>query len=224
MCDYSLQNVKSRAAQVGDKLTTRNFGTGTGGFAAPEDSTTAVCLLPGTECHRSKGIGGRPTDAVFGDLSDGRTHPDAFGLRDWQLERVGAVPPLRRVSRHVLRLRKRRDSGDPHWFIDRSHAPHHCPHRTDPGLVGRSSRCDVGFRIWDPASSWRCWSGAIRRTAGRRPRPLGYPAAAARSLQPSGGATTCSTEAICSCRVVNDDGVSISRAGFAPLTARALTP
>ena len=49
MCDYSLQNVKSRAAQVGDKLTTRNFGTGTGGFAAPEDSTTAVCLLPGTE-------------------------------------------------------------------------------------------------------------------------------------------------------------------------------
>ena len=49
MCDYSLQNVKSRAAQVGDKLTTRNFGTGTRGFAAPEDSTTAVCLLPGTE-------------------------------------------------------------------------------------------------------------------------------------------------------------------------------
>ena len=49
MCDYSLQNVKSRAAQVGDKLMTRNFGTGTGGFAAPEDLTTAVCLLPGTE-------------------------------------------------------------------------------------------------------------------------------------------------------------------------------
>ena len=49
MCDYSLQNVKSRAAQVGDKLMTRNFGTGTGGFAAPEDLTTAVCVLPGTE-------------------------------------------------------------------------------------------------------------------------------------------------------------------------------
>ena len=26
MCDYSLQNVKSRAAKVGDRLTTRNFG------------------------------------------------------------------------------------------------------------------------------------------------------------------------------------------------------
>ena len=33
MCDYSLQNVKSRPAKVGDKLTTHNFYTGTGGFA-----------------------------------------------------------------------------------------------------------------------------------------------------------------------------------------------
>jgi hypothetical protein len=49
MCDYSLQHVRSRAARVGDKLTTRNFGTGTRGFAAPEDPTTAVCILPGTE-------------------------------------------------------------------------------------------------------------------------------------------------------------------------------
>jgi len=49
MCDYSLLHVKSRAAKVGDKLTTHNFGTGTRGFAAPEDLTTAVCILPGTE-------------------------------------------------------------------------------------------------------------------------------------------------------------------------------
>lgn len=49
MCDYSLHNVKSRAAQVGDKLITRNFGTGTRGFAASEDSNVAVCVLPGTE-------------------------------------------------------------------------------------------------------------------------------------------------------------------------------
>jgi hypothetical protein len=27
MCDYSLQNVASRPAKVGDKLTTRHFGT-----------------------------------------------------------------------------------------------------------------------------------------------------------------------------------------------------
>ena len=49
MCDYSLHNVKSRPAKVGDKLTTRNFNTGTRGFAAPEDAGMAVCVLPGTE-------------------------------------------------------------------------------------------------------------------------------------------------------------------------------
>ena len=49
MCDYSLQNVRSRPAKVGDKLTTRDFGTGTRGFAAAEDAGVAVCVLPGTE-------------------------------------------------------------------------------------------------------------------------------------------------------------------------------
>ena len=49
MCDYSLQHVRSRPAKVGDKLTTRDFGTYTRGFAAPEDAGVAVCVLPGTE-------------------------------------------------------------------------------------------------------------------------------------------------------------------------------
>ena len=49
MCDYSLHNVKSRSAKVGDKLVTRDFHTGTQGFAAPEDLNVAVCVLPGTE-------------------------------------------------------------------------------------------------------------------------------------------------------------------------------
>jgi hypothetical protein len=49
MCDYSLHNVRSRPAKVGDKLTTRDFGTGTRGFAASEDANLAVCVLPGTE-------------------------------------------------------------------------------------------------------------------------------------------------------------------------------
>jgi hypothetical protein len=49
MCDYSLHNVKSRPAKVGDRLTTRHFHSGTTGFAAPEDANMAVCLLPGTE-------------------------------------------------------------------------------------------------------------------------------------------------------------------------------
>jgi hypothetical protein len=49
MCDYSLHSVKSRPAKVGDQLTTRDFGTGTRGFAASEDTNVAVCVLPGTE-------------------------------------------------------------------------------------------------------------------------------------------------------------------------------
>jgi hypothetical protein len=49
MCDYSLQNVRSRPAKVGDKLTTRDFGSLTRGFAAAEDAGVAVCVLPGTE-------------------------------------------------------------------------------------------------------------------------------------------------------------------------------
>jgi hypothetical protein len=56
MCDYSLLHVKSRSAKVGDKLVTHNFGTGTRGFAAPEDLTTAVCILPGTELAFSREI------------------------------------------------------------------------------------------------------------------------------------------------------------------------
>jgi hypothetical protein len=42
MCDYSLHNVKSRPAKVGDKLTTRDFGTGTRGFSASEDASVVV--------------------------------------------------------------------------------------------------------------------------------------------------------------------------------------
>src|SRR5258708_24753973 len=56
MCDYSLHHVKSRPAKVGDKLRTVNFNTGTRGFAAPEDSTTAVCVLPGTELAFSEEV------------------------------------------------------------------------------------------------------------------------------------------------------------------------
>ena len=48
MCDYSLHNVKTRPAQVGDKVTTRLFKSGTRGFCAPQYKSVAVCVLPGT--------------------------------------------------------------------------------------------------------------------------------------------------------------------------------
>jgi hypothetical protein len=49
MCDYSLHSVRSRQAKIGDKLVTKDFGTGTRGFASVTDASTAVCVLPGTE-------------------------------------------------------------------------------------------------------------------------------------------------------------------------------
>lgn len=50
MCDYSLHDVMTRPAKVGDELETTNFrNTLTRGFAAPAEPRVAVCLLPGTE-------------------------------------------------------------------------------------------------------------------------------------------------------------------------------
>src|SRR5215471_11026224 len=50
MCDYSLHNVATRPAKVGDKLVTMEFWTTmTRGFAAIGEPKVAVCLLPGTE-------------------------------------------------------------------------------------------------------------------------------------------------------------------------------
>jgi hypothetical protein len=73
MCDYSLQSTQSRPAKIGDKLTTHNFGTGTRGFASPEDPTTAVCVLPGTELAFSKEVALATAGMVGGELSVAQT-------------------------------------------------------------------------------------------------------------------------------------------------------
>src|SRR5215469_10453576 len=50
MCDYSLHEVPSRPARVGDKLVSTQFwNTTTQGFSAVGEPEVAVCLLPGTE-------------------------------------------------------------------------------------------------------------------------------------------------------------------------------
>ena len=100
MCDYSLHNVKSRPAKVGDKLTTRNFNTGTRGFAAPEDASTAVCVLPGTELAFASEVRCGPsglfglkvstvnhTTAIFRQVNkdEPRAHHDALEFPDGQI-------------------------------------------------------------------------------------------------------------------------------------------
>src|SRR6187402_440664 len=47
---------------------------------------------------------GGPTDAVRGDLSDGAAHPDAVGIRNGELESIGALPTLWDLPGYVLRM------------------------------------------------------------------------------------------------------------------------
>jgi len=101
MCDFSLQAVQSRPARVGDEITTRNFGTGTRGFSAHEDSKTAVCVLPGTEIafsshvtvptfgffHRWRTRTIDHTTAIFRqvDKDNPQAHHDALEFPDGQI-------------------------------------------------------------------------------------------------------------------------------------------
>ena len=100
MCDYSLHNVRSRPAKVGDKLTTHHFNTCTVGFAAPEDIDTAVCVLPGTELAFASIVRCRPrvffawkprvfhhTTAIFRQVNkdNPHTHHDALEFPDGQM-------------------------------------------------------------------------------------------------------------------------------------------
>jgi hypothetical protein len=57
MCDYSLENVASRPAKVGDRLISKSFPYSiTRGFAAVGDPMVAVCLAPGTELAFDNGV------------------------------------------------------------------------------------------------------------------------------------------------------------------------
>ena len=100
MCDYSLRILTSRLAKVGDKLTTRDFGTGTRGFAASENQNVAVCLRPGTELsflrevtYQSIGMFPltyqtiRHKTAIFRQINKERvaTHHDALEFPDGQI-------------------------------------------------------------------------------------------------------------------------------------------
>jgi hypothetical protein len=57
MCDYSLHDVASRPAKVGDKLISTQFPNAiTRGFADPAEPRVAVCLMPGTELAFEKEV------------------------------------------------------------------------------------------------------------------------------------------------------------------------
>jgi hypothetical protein len=108
MCDYSLHSVKTRAAQLEDRLIVYNFGTGTRGFAEPyaggasltAGCATALCVKPGTEIAFDEPI--RYIAPSYLTVSEGRakycvaifrqvdkdrerTHHDALELPDGQI-------------------------------------------------------------------------------------------------------------------------------------------
>ncbi len=100
MCDYSLQNVLSRPAKVGDRLATHDFGTGTRGFSAAEESGVAVCVLPGTELSFAAEVTCMPTGllpwrtraiphktAIFRQINKDRAaaHHDALEFPDGRI-------------------------------------------------------------------------------------------------------------------------------------------
>jgi hypothetical protein len=117
MCDYSLHSIKSRPAKIGDKLTTRDFGTGTRGFAASEDANVAVCVQPGTElafAHEIKRLPARlwgghsqetkHTTAIFRQINKEKmaAHHDALEFPDGQIVLLTSLSEGQQAS--VLQL------------------------------------------------------------------------------------------------------------------------
>lgn len=100
MCDYSLHNVMSTPAKVGDELTTTSFpNSSTRGFCTVAEPEVAVCVLPGTElafendieCDRLVGflphrkIAARVARFRQIDLDKPYAHHDALELPDGQV-------------------------------------------------------------------------------------------------------------------------------------------
>jgi hypothetical protein len=107
MCDYSLHNVRSRPARVGDKLISTSFpNSGTRGFAAVNEPNVAVCLLPGTElafeenlqCESHYGFGYKRLGHKVArfrqvDKEQQHVHHDALELPDGQIVKLTKLRP-----------------------------------------------------------------------------------------------------------------------------------
>ena len=103
MCDYSLHQVASRPAKVGDKLVASHFVNSiTRGFAAVGEPNVAVCLLPGTELAFDDDVQYERAFSLFGkvrtnhkvarfrqvNMTDPHAHHDALEFPDGQIVKV----------------------------------------------------------------------------------------------------------------------------------------
>ena len=88
MCDYSLHDVASRPAKVGDKLVSSQFPNAiTRGFADPAEPRVAVCLMPGTELAFEKDV---ECDASFRFLPTRKSTHRVARFRQVNLNRPAA--------------------------------------------------------------------------------------------------------------------------------------
>lgn len=138
MCDYSLENQISRAAEVGDKLVTSSFPmTPTRGFCAENEAGVAVCLLPGTELAfaepvRYNGFWGSLVNYVKSrmgydmanatlarfrqvDLDNPHTHHDAIELADGRVIKLSFLHEGQRAR--VLQLPAQADPAHRHVHV-----------------------------------------------------------------------------------------------------------
>ena len=134
MCDYSLHDVPSRPAKVGDRLTTTRFRNAiTRGFADPNEPRMAVCLLPGTELAFDEVVRCDPPLPLFPkwksqhkvarfrqvNLDRPATHHDALEFPDGKIKLLtnlerGPAGDGAAAAKHRTRRRERaRDAATP---------------------------------------------------------------------------------------------------------------
>lgn len=117
MCDYSLHNVASRPAKVGDRLVTTQFVHSlTCGFTAIGEANVAVCLRPGTELAFDEEIRRERPFLLFGkgrtgqkvarfrqiNMENPNVHHDALELPDGRVVMVTNLVPNQTAA--VLQL------------------------------------------------------------------------------------------------------------------------
>ena len=99
MCDYSLEEYRSRPAQQGEMYQTYRFPSGSVGFIAPGDTSTAVCMACDTRL-KLEGIpesvrqihGVRPNEDVTFIRLDTRSYRDGVRFANGvivHLQRLG---------------------------------------------------------------------------------------------------------------------------------------
>jgi hypothetical protein len=129
VCDYSLHNVASRPARIGDKLISTKFSQSiTRGFAAVEEVHVAVCLMPGTEIAFDANVECEPTllGGLFGTKKIGQrlarfrkintevptAHHDALEFPDGKVVLITRLCEGQRATVLQLPATRRADSAE----------------------------------------------------------------------------------------------------------------